>query len=181
MRVRPSMAAAMSSSSSRLPRLGHRPHLDAALAEVEPGILIGRVFLGGDNDVVARLPGIALGDDADAFAGVLDEGDVERVGIEQPAEKPAHFLDAIKPAAVVDGAVLGQVDGVFGQGVLGQQRQRGHGGVIEKRPAARHRKFRRSAFPVHGRLSPGVLQKSHRQYRPNLAGRLPVVRSATNQ
>ena len=128
----------------------HGPELHAAFAEVEPGILIGRVFLGGDDHVIARLPGKPLGDDADAFAGILDEGDVQRLGMEQPAKEPTDLFDALEPTAIVDVAVLGQVGGVVGHGVLGPERQRCHGGVIEECPASRHRKFRSQSLPDHG-------------------------------
>src|SRR5262249_23082296 len=62
------------------------PGLDAAAGQVQPGIDVGGVFLFRDDDVIAGLPRVALGDDADAFAGVLDEGDVERIGVDEPAE-----------------------------------------------------------------------------------------------
>src|SRR5207302_2936432 len=45
-------------------------HLDAAIGQVHPGINVGRVFFSGGNDVVASLPGIAFGHDADALAGI---------------------------------------------------------------------------------------------------------------
>ena len=92
--------------------------LDAARGEVQPGIDVGGIFLGGDDDVVAGLPRQALGDDADAFAGVLDEGHVERIGVEQPTGQAAHFVDALEPAALVDEAVGGEVVGPLVQGVL---------------------------------------------------------------
>ena len=91
---------AESSMSSRLPRLGTAADLDAAAGEVHPRVVVRRVLLGGDDDVVAGLPGEALGDDADAVRGVRDEGDVVRVGVDEPGGAAADLRDAVEPGLV---------------------------------------------------------------------------------
>ena len=88
------MAARRSSIAMRPSRLATRRTSTPRSARFSHGIEVGGIFLGGGDDVVAGLPGQALGDDADALAGVLDEGDVERVGVEEQGGEAAHLLDA---------------------------------------------------------------------------------------
>src|SRR5438128_6217200 len=64
------------------------------------------------------------------------------------------MLDALDPAALVDVAVVGEVFGVVGQGLLGVRRERGHRRVIEKRPAARDRHLFAHGIPVQCRPPP---------------------------
>src|SRR5207237_6967303 len=85
--------------------------LDATIAQVHPRIDVGGILLGGDDDVVAGLPGKTFRDEAEALAGVLDKGDFRGVGIDQTREEPAHLLDAPEPVALVDDAVLRHVSG----------------------------------------------------------------------
>src|SRR5207249_10909651 len=54
----------------------YRADLDAVAGEVHPRVNIGGVFLRRCDHLVTRLPREALGNDANALAGVLDEGDV---------------------------------------------------------------------------------------------------------
>ena len=81
-------------------------------AQVQPRIDVGGILLRRGDDVVAGLPGEALGDDADAFAGVLDEGDVERIGVEEPAGSCA-LPRPWSRRAIIYVAVFGQVGGPF--------------------------------------------------------------------
>src|SRR6478672_3920074 len=44
---------------------GNRAHLDAAVGLIHPWVLVRRVLLGGNDDVVALLPWKTLGDETD--------------------------------------------------------------------------------------------------------------------
>src|SRR5262249_10542357 len=60
-----------------------------------------------------------------------------------------HLLDTLGPARRMDVAVLGHVGGPLGEGELGAARERGHGGVVEKRPAPGDGQLLTQYGPVH--------------------------------
>ena len=117
-RVRPSIAARMSSMRERGCRGSARPRTSTPRSrEVHPRVLVRGVFLGGKDDVVAGPPREALGDDADAMRGVRDEVDVVRArGIDEPGGEAADVRDAVEPGLDRRDAVLGEVVGVFAAG-----------------------------------------------------------------
>src|SRR5260370_32398038 len=56
---------------------GDGADLDAAGREVQPRVAVRGVLVLRGHQVVAGPPRVALGDDADALARILDEGEVE--------------------------------------------------------------------------------------------------------
>src|SRR5207245_10566628 len=95
------------------------------------------------------LPRESLGNDADAFASVLDKGDIERIGAEQSRRQFPHVLHARHPTRFVDVAVGSEIVTPFTHRSLGAHRQRRDGGVIEKRPPLGHRHLAAQCVPVH--------------------------------
>src|SRR5262249_7493419 len=104
---------------------------------------------GGGDDIVAGLPRKAFSDDADALAGVLEEGDVERVGIEEPGGEAANLLDAAGPDVQADAAVAGHLLGPVEQRLASAGTERGHGGVVEEGPVVGAGKLGPQRLPVH--------------------------------
>ena len=66
--------------------------------DFHPRVDVGRVFDGGRDDAVAPLPVDAVGDDADALAGVLDERDLVRCALIMRGRRTAELLDVGVPA-----------------------------------------------------------------------------------
>ena len=135
--------------------LGDHDQLDAAAADgFHPGIDVGGVFDGGGDDAVAALPVDAVGDDADSFAGVFDEGDFVAMGIEKSGGALAQLFDVLIPvgAEIRGGFGLAGVDAKRFGGGMGE---RGDAGVIEKLQWRRIGKA--SAFPINS-----VMRSCHR-------------------
>src|SRR5262249_21793095 len=70
------------------------------------------------------------------------------------AGQPAHLLDALRPALLVDIAVLRHVGRPVGQGLPGAAGQRGDRGVVEKRPPPRHRHLVPQCVPIPRAIPP---------------------------
>ncbi len=130
----------------------HRAHAYAAMPLIDPWILIRRVFLRREHNIVAFPPWKAFRDPVDAVARILDEGDFGRIGVEELSREPAHFFDAIDPVPDGGDAVGGEVVGILFDRDDGGSRQRRDGGVVEESPASRHRKLASKLVPIHGML-----------------------------
>ena len=66
------------------------PH--AQPGEIHPGINICRIFHSAANHLVTRVPIQAIGDKREAFAGIFDEGDFVRTGVNQFGRQSAYDL-----------------------------------------------------------------------------------------
>lgn len=96
-----------------------------------PGVDVGGVFDGGGDDLVAELPVQAIGDDADAFAGIFDEGDFVAMGIEQSGGALAKFFDVLMPIGAEIGGGLG-LAGIKSQGFGAGVGEGRNAGVIKE-------------------------------------------------
>ena len=99
---------------------GHAADLDAAAGQVQPGILVRGEFVVRQDDVVARLPGEALGDQVDAGGRVADQGDFVGPGPDQGGRPAAELLDLLRPAGMEGVAVDRGVFGPAGDGLPGR-------------------------------------------------------------
>ena len=120
--------------------LGHHDQLDAAAADtLHPRVDVGRVLDAGGDDAVAPLPVDAVGDDADALAGVLDERDLVAVRVHHRRRGLPEPLDILVPVRAEVGLGLGfgrrsariASDATCGSGQTA--------GVVEEVPLPQHR------------------------------------------
>ncbi len=104
--------------------------MDAELFETKPRIVVGReLFFKGDNPI-AGFPGKALGDDGNAFGGVLDDGDFFRRGVDEAGGGVAEAGVGIHPLVVMERAELAGIVGKPANGVGGTAAQWGDSGVV---------------------------------------------------
>jgi len=119
--------------------LDHDKFNPPAAGDFHPGVDVGGVFDIGGDDAVAVLPVDAIGDDADSFAGVFDEGDFVTAGIEHGGGGKAEFFDVGVPGGLEIGTGLG-FGGVLAHGIAGHFGQGCDAGMVEEIPIPQHGK-----------------------------------------
>ena len=128
---------------------GDFPHRHAPMSQIHPRILVRWILLTCEHDIVAVAPGKSLGHDAESFARVLEQRDVERIAVQELCERSAGLFGAFDPAADGRRAVRIHVIRMLDERLSRASRQRRHGGVIEKRPALGDREFGAQRRPIH--------------------------------
>src|SRR5439155_4958145 len=112
----------------------------AGAGQLHPWIDVGRVFDAGGDDAVPKLPVESVGDDADPLAGVLDEGDLVAMGVDDRPGQHAELFDVAVPARE-EIRLAFRFGGVFSHGVGGGAGHRRNAGVVEKVPFPQDREF----------------------------------------
>ena len=112
----------------------HPTGFDAEPFEVHPGVKVRGEFVVERDDVVARLPVDAFGNEIDTGGGVGEQGDFVGVGVDQlggGGAGLAHLLGPIEPDGV---AFVGGLLAPGTQRFLRRARDRRHGGMVEIGP-----------------------------------------------
>jgi len=119
--------------------------------------LVGGEFVGQRDHIVARLPGIAFRDQVHPLGRIADQGDFGRVGMDHFRQVGAELLDLIPPGRPGDVAAPRGLLRPIDDRPPRWPRQRRHRGMVEIRPALRHRHLPAQRFPVGLRINQRTL------------------------
>ena len=112
----------------------HTTGLHAACGQVHPRVLIRRKLVVGHDNIIAPLPRKPLGHQGNASRGIGNQGDLVRLGADQPSSPLTSLLDLSHPTRVKGVAVARRVLSPLSQRSLGRTAQRRDRRMIEIGP-----------------------------------------------